>query len=184
MKAEKSRESIKYAIVNKHKAIHGERLMQWQDVLADKSLQDLPYKIELNEQGNIEMSPTSLTHSFIQAEITWYLRNNLQGHVFTELAIQTSNGVRVSDVAWCTKAFMLQHKNELFASSAPELCVEILSPSNTPNEMFEKTQLFLEAGAQEVWLVTEAGQITFYDSDGERTDSQFDIDIEKINLNF
>ena len=31
--------------------------MQWQDVLADKSLQDLPYKIELNEKGNIEMSP-------------------------------------------------------------------------------------------------------------------------------
>jgi len=27
--------------------------MQWQDVLADKSLHDLPYKIELNEKGLI-----------------------------------------------------------------------------------------------------------------------------------
>ena len=157
--------------------------MQWQDVLADKSLQDLPYKIELNEKGNIEMSPTSLIHSYLQAEITWYLRNQLYGHTFTELAIQTSHGVRVPEVAWCTKEFMSLHKNELFASSAPELCVEILSPSNTPKEMFEKTQLFLEAGAQEVWLVTEAGQITFYDIDGERTDSQFDININKVTLN-
>jgi len=33
--------------------------MQWQDVINDKSLQDLPYKIELNEHGNIVMSPAS-----------------------------------------------------------------------------------------------------------------------------
>ena len=157
--------------------------MQWQDVLADKSLQDLPYKIELNEKGNIEMSPTSLTHSFLQAEITWYLRNQLHGHAFTELAIQTSKGVKVPDVAWCTTEFMSQHKDELFASSAPEICIEILSPSNTPKEMVEKIQLYIEAGAKEVWLVTEAGQITFYDSDGETNNSQFDINIDNITLN-
>ena len=33
--------------------------MQWQEVLADKSLHDLPYKIELNEKGLIEMPPVS-----------------------------------------------------------------------------------------------------------------------------
>ncbi len=33
--------------------------MKWQDVLLDKTLQDLPYKIELNEYGKIEMSPAS-----------------------------------------------------------------------------------------------------------------------------
>ena len=54
--------------------------MQWQDVLADKSLQDLPYKIELNEKRNIEMSPAYLIHSLLQGEITWLLRNKLKGH--------------------------------------------------------------------------------------------------------
>lgn len=29
--------------------------MQWQDILADKSLPNLSYKIELNEPGNIEI---------------------------------------------------------------------------------------------------------------------------------
>ena len=157
--------------------------MQWQDVLADKSLQDLPYKIELNEKGNIEMSPASLIHSLLQGKLVLLLGNTLTGNVFTELAIQTSKGIRVPDVAWCTDAFIQQHKNELFASSAPDICVEIISPSNTSQEMFEKTQLFIEAGAREVWLVTESGKISFYNADGEIKQSQFDIDIDQINLN-
>ncbi len=77
--------------------------MQWQDVLADPSLHDLPYKIELNEKGNIEMSPASLIHSLLQGKLVLLLGNSLEGEVFTELAIQTSKGIRVPDVAWCTK---------------------------------------------------------------------------------
>jgi hypothetical protein len=44
--------------------------MQRQDVLADKSFHDLPYKIELNEKGLIEMSPASFTHSLLQGRLT------------------------------------------------------------------------------------------------------------------
>jgi hypothetical protein len=69
--------------------------MQWQDVLADRSLADLPYKIELNERGKIEMSPASFIHSHLQGEIAYLLRSRLQKHVFTELAIQTRQGVRM-----------------------------------------------------------------------------------------
>ena len=37
--------------------------MKWQEVLEDKSLQDLPYKIELNAWGQIVMSPAKVRHS-------------------------------------------------------------------------------------------------------------------------
>ncbi len=157
--------------------------MQWQDVLADKSLQDLPYKIELNKKGNIEMSPASIIHSLLQAETTWLLRSSLKGHTFTELAIQTSNGIRVPDVAWGSHGYIKKHKDELYASSAPEICVEIISPSNTSKEMLEKTQLFIEAGAQEVWLVTESGDISIYNKEGQIKKSQFKILIDRIELN-
>ncbi len=157
--------------------------MQWQDVLADKSLQDLPYKIELNEKGNIEMSPASLIHSLLQGKIVLLLGNTLAGNVFTELAIQTSDGVRVPDVAWGDHHFIEKHKDELFSSSAPEICVEIISPSNSCKEMSEKTQLFIDAGALEVWLVTESGDISFFNKDGKINHSQFDIQIDKIELN-
>ena len=158
--------------------------MQWQDVLADKSLQDLPYKIELNERGNIEMSPASNKHGIIQSELIYIFRSNLKnGLPLTECSIQTSNGVKVADVAWASHQFLAQYHLETPYTKAPELCVEVLSPSNTASEMVEKIKLYIESGAKEIWLVTEAGQITFYDVDGERSDSQFDINIDKITLN-
>ena len=157
--------------------------MQWQDVLADKSLHDLPYKIELNAKGNIEMSPASLLHSLLQGKLVLLLGNTLIGNVFTELAIQTTDGIRVPDVAWGSTNFIKKHKNELFASSAPEICIEIISPSNTSKEMFDKTQLFIDAGAQEVWLVTESGEISIYNKKGQAENSQFDIQVDKIELN-
>lgn len=36
---------------------------------------------------------------------------------------------------------------------APELVVEVLSPSNTPAEISDKERLFLDNGAQEFWVV-------------------------------
>ncbi len=154
--------------------------MQWQDVLADKSLHDLPYKIELNEKGLIEMSPASFTHSLLQGRLTKLIGNQLAGEVFTELAIQTTKGVRVPDVAWGSKEYVKKHKKDIFALSAPEICVEIISPSNTPNEMEDKIELFLEAGAKEVWLITEEGQVSFYNSAGQQVKSAFDIDLKEL----
>jgi Uma2 family endonuclease len=154
--------------------------MQWQDVLADKSLQDLPYKIELNEKGLIEMSPASFIHSLLQGRLTALLSNQLEGEVFTELAIQTTRGVRVPDVAWGSKEYVKKHIKDVYALSAPELCVEIISPSNTQEEMKDKVNLFLEAGAKEVWIITETGQITYYNSQGQKIKSLFDIDLGKL----
>lgn len=154
--------------------------MQWQDILADKSLQDLPYKIELNELGIIEMSPASVIHSLMQAEVTALLRNQMEGRVFTELAVQTKSGVRVSDVAWGSDDFVKKHIREICASSAPEICVEIISPSNSQAEMDKKIALFIEAGAKEVWRVDEKGHVELFDGNGRRDCSQFDVVIKQL----
>ena len=154
--------------------------MQWQDVLADKSLQDLPYKIELNEWGNIEMSPASFIHSLLQGKIARLLGNQLKGEVFTELAIQTSHGVRVPDVAWGSNQYVQKHIKEVFASSAPEICIEILSPANNSQEMQNKIELFIEAGAKEVWLVNEKGKINYYNSSGQIPSSEYPVNIDTL----
>ena len=44
---------------------------------------------------------------------------------------------------------------------APEICVEVLSPSNTPEEMSEKIALYFESGAREVWIC-EQGTLQFH----------------------
>ncbi len=154
--------------------------MQWHEVLADKSLHDLPYKIELNEKGLIEMSPASFIHSLLQGRLTKLLGNQLEGEVFTELAVQTTKGIRVPDVSWGSKEYVQKHLNDLYALSAPELCVEIISPSNTREEMKDKVELFLDAGANEVWLVTEDGQVTYYTSQGQQVRSIFNVDLTEL----
>ncbi len=53
------------------------------------------------------------------------------------------------------------------APIAPEICIEVQSRSNSPAEMIEKRALCLEAGAQEVWVCNEAGELRFFDVSGE-----------------
>lgn len=40
--------------------------------------------------------------------------------------------------------------------------MEVLSPSNRRDEMLEKMQLYYAAGAQEVWLCDEHGNMWFF----------------------
>jgi len=84
--------------------------MLWPDVLADESLKNLPYKIELNEKGHIEMAPASNRHGFLQSELVWLLRSQLSnGRVVTEYSIDTPKGVKVADVAWCGDEFIAEY---------------------------------------------------------------------------
>ena len=151
--------------------------MQWQDVVNDQSLQDLPYKIELNEYGKIIMSPASNKHSIIQAHIEKQLWQKLSGITFPECSIQTSKGVKVADVVWCSDEFFKKHGTETPYTNAPEICIEVISPSNSAQEMKEKTQLYLEAGAIEVWLVPTQGSISFFNKTGELKSTEFGIDV-------
>jgi hypothetical protein len=43
--------------------------MLWNDVITSPYLRDLPFKIELNKWGKIEMSPASNIHGHQQGEI-------------------------------------------------------------------------------------------------------------------
>ena len=64
--------------------------MKWSEVIAEKNLQDLPYKIELNEWGNIVMSPASNRHSFLQMAIAMLLAaQKSDGHTFNECSVET-----------------------------------------------------------------------------------------------
>nr|VFJ69066.1 MAG: Endonuclease, Uma2 family (restriction endonuclease fold) [Candidatus Kentron sp. FW] len=151
--------------------------MQWSEVLADPSLQNLPYKIELSEQGKIEMSPASNRHGILQSRLVRLMAKFLpEGESITECAIQTTNGVRMADIAWGSKAFF-QHR---FLDSdpfehAPDICAEIISPGNSAVEMEQKTAAYLEQGALEVWLVDLRGNCRFFNQAGKRKKTAFQI---------
>ena len=150
--------------------------VRWAEVLADRTLRDLPYKIELNAWGKIEMSPASNRHGLLQArlasELTKQLRN---GEVITECSVLTQIGVRVPDVAWASTRFLDLHGEVTPFPSAPEICVEIVSPSNAGEEIEAKTAAYLAAGAQEVWIVSEDGAVAYFDIKGKRKDSRYGV---------
>ena len=143
--------------------------MQWSDVINDISLRNLPYKIELDEYGRIVMSPASNRHGIQQGKIVRMLAQMLhEGEIATECSIGTHMGVKVADVVWISSGFLERYGDQTPYPQAPELCVEIRSPSNTDKEIEDKIRLYLGYGAQEVWVVSSEGEITLYGPEGKR----------------
>jgi Uma2 family endonuclease len=142
--------------------------MNWQEVCEHPSLQDLPFKIETNEKGEIVMAPVKVYHSAYQGELGFLFRSlRTDGKVLAECAIHTAKGTKVADVAWCSTERFQQIKDETECSIAPEVCLEVLSLSNTDSEIQEKRQLYFERGAVEVWTCAADGTIHFYNAAGK-----------------
>ncbi len=139
----------------------------WEAVCDDPHLRDLPFKIELNQYNQIVMSPASAFHSRYQGEIMYLLQRLLKGgKAIPELAVMTGDNIKVPDVVWASKKTLKAHGEEYSWSSAPEICVEMMSPRNTRAETREKSALYLESGAQEVWVCGLDGTMSFFSSEG------------------
>jgi len=149
--------------------------MNWVEACRDRQLADLPYKIELDKMGKIIMSPATKKHSLLQGRISRLLNGLLpSGDAPPECAVETAEGTKAADVAWISGArWASMSPEEASCSVAPEICIEILSPTNTPAEMLGapehpgKRELYFGAGALEFWMCDEAGNVTFYDPAGQ-----------------
>jgi Uma2 family endonuclease len=137
-------------------------MISWQEICENPALKDLPYKIETNRFDQIIMSPAFTWHGGYQAEIGHLLKQLLpQGRVITECAIDTTDGTKVPDVVWISRERHAPQKRAFSLTLAPEICVEVLSGSNSREEMDEKMKLYFAAGAEEVWLCDEHGDLEF-----------------------
>ncbi len=142
-------------------------LARWAEVVNDPSLHDLPYKIEVNETGKIEMSPATNRHGILQLAIGEALSHALpDGTALVECSVMTSTGIRVADVAWISHTRAAGQPDDGPYLIAPEICVEIVSPSNSKSEIDQKTQAYLEAGATEVWVVELSGGMGIFAPSG------------------
>ncbi len=155
--------------------------MEWAEVINNPLLKDLPFKIELNKFGKILMSPASNQHGQIQSRMAANLINKLpSGEVITECSIQTSEGVKVADVAWASNEFIETFAYETPYPKAPEICIEIVSPSNSKAEISEKVNLYLAKGAHEVWVVYEDSRILTFVHTGEIEKSKIALDAQSL----
>jgi Uma2 family endonuclease len=138
---------------------------------------NVPGKIELDVWGRIVMSPSSNYHSMVQGRLLSRL-NALGGEASPEVSVLTTAGVLVTDVAWKSIEFIRRHKFETPYTSAPELCIEVVSPSNSVKEMSEKVAAYLAAGAREVWIVyPQSKRWEFHGAEGLMRTSAYAVDL-------
>jgi len=139
-------------------------LRRWDEVLADPELRKIEGRVETDRHGRIIMSPPPAPrHGEFQVQIATLLRNLLpNGKTMSECPVSTADGVRGVDVAWASRERRRDAGNRAFFTQAPEICVEILSPSNSEEEIREKMSLYLDAGAREVWICGAFGNMTFF----------------------
>lgn len=154
--------------------------MNWQQVCEHSSLKDMPFRIELNEIGQIVMSPITVLHSAYSGKIGNLLISILKkGSILPACAIRTRKGTKVADVAWVSSERLKMIRHEFDSPIAPEICVEVLSDSNTDKEMRMKRKLYFESGASEVWICDQNGNMKFYNKAGQLKTSELVPDFPK-----
>ncbi|MSQ59633.1 MAG: Uma2 family endonuclease [Betaproteobacteria bacterium] len=132
---------------------------------------DAPW--ETNAQGQIIMNPPiGFLHADRADKIMTAIKANLPSwRIWPELGLQTADGVKAPDLSAAPPDFAVNADGRGFLLRASVLCVEIMSPSNTWEEMRHKTLLYLAAGAKEVWVCDEDGALHFFDGSGELSQS-------------
>ena len=108
------------------------------------------------------MSPTGGTHGYICFELGAELRTFIKardlgagfGAETGFLVERNPDSVLGADIAFVSKKRLKGIENfDKFIPFAPDLAVEVLSPSNTVSEIDEKIALYFAAGARMVWIV-------------------------------
>jgi len=137
---------------------------RWAELLADPTLAGLPNRIETDRHGHILMSPPpAFRHSRRQGHLIHLLNELLpDGQTLPECPLSTADGVKAIDVAWLASNRPEIAEDPQLLIRAPEICVEIFSPSNSPLEINEKRALYFDAGAAEVWVCALDGFISFF----------------------
>jgi len=130
-------------------------LLTWEQF---EQLPDDDMRHELDEGELISMPPTFTLHGKIQAQISAALLNFVRQH---SLGVVTNDSgfrlspdtVRAPDISFVradrARAVDLERRFE----GAPDLAVEVISPSETATQIARKVQQYLRAGTETVWVV-------------------------------
>ena len=130
-------------------------------------------QIELDEGELITMPPAALDHGDVEWNFLLTLGNHVKKHRLGRLypgdtGFRLNDGtVRVPDVAFVRQERLATVKGTGFAKGAPDLAVEIFSPSDSVPQLMRKVKQYVAAGCHTVWIVyPETREIHVLDSGG------------------
>jgi Uma2 family endonuclease len=153
---------------------------RYRGLCADPRFENLPGKIELDAWGRILMSPASNYHGILQGRLCQRLIV-LGGQALVEASVVTAAALLVADVAWCSAEFIRLHTSETPFTQAPELCIEVVSPSNSVRELREKVDAYLAAGGVEAWIAyPQTKRFEFFGKQGALQLSSYAVDLSNL----
>jgi Uma2 family endonuclease len=114
-----------------------------------------PFYYELRHGELVQVTRPKHKHYQIQNRLRDLLQRLASGgFVGIEIAFRVGeNDLRVADVALVSAGRWESIDPEDNLQGAPELVIEVLSPSNTVSEIYDKEKLCLENGCLEFWVV-------------------------------
>ena len=117
-------------------------------------------RYELVDGEVVELSPVNDEHSGIAINIGTAFNNYSRRHGFGQAGVEAGyivlsgpDTVRGPDVSFRLVPRNRKRQSEGFLSGAPDIAIEVISPSNTAAEMDRKIREYLAAGSQRVWVV-------------------------------
>ncbi len=148
---------------------------RWRQLLHSGDLDELSegYRLELDQFGELIVSPQPTNrHQVLAGLVCDQLRDALNGFALAgELRILTPIGVRTPDGFWTTEPSRVLEEPIL---RAPEICIEIASPGDSAEWLARKAAAFLDAGSQEVIVVSVDGtSARYFRVDGQHDRSAF-----------
>ena len=123
-------------------------------------------KLELVKGEIVAMPGPGLEHGEIQLSLGALIKNFLRlhklGRVVTESGIITERDedtTRGPDISYYSKERLpLEKRVVKYHDLPPDLCVEIISPSNAKKDLRDKIQEYFAVGVRMVWLVDPEGR--------------------------
>lgn len=106
--------------------------------------------------GDVKDVPSGFEHDAIGANVSALLMPFTRGKgvlAGSQAGFRMANGnLRSPDVSYTRKERLTNGKPEKgFRNGAPDLCIEVISPSEDPAEMQQKVREYFDSGAEQVW---------------------------------
>jgi Uma2 family endonuclease len=137
--------------------------MSTKTLLTAEELEQLPdddsVRTELDEGELITMPPASEEHGGLEAEISGILREFVKRHRLGKVYCSSAgfrlkeDTMRAPDVSFVRSARVASVKSKGFAKGAPDLAIEIFSPSDNVRQLMRKVKQYFAAGTHTVWIV-------------------------------
>lgn len=115
------------------------------------------------------MSPSKL-HSYLQSNLDGALRQFTQFTIFLNLTIDINGVDYIPDVCVYPKLpINFAEPDEIRMTEMPLMAVEIVSPTQTIQEVIEKFPIYFQAGIRSCWLVIpQTATISVYTAPTQR----------------